>query len=239
MPEEQNKHIHHRARLRREAQPGVELLSSEKLLELLLFEALTRCDTADIAKKLLKNDGGVTGLFLSPRPAETPEEEAPEAGVVRQYLQVLGALCRRYRDQSDPYYVGFRSLAAARRWFISVMLTAEQKEIGILALREDLAFGQITRLPYTEETEVFELQQAVQKAVTQRCLYAFLAIHHQEGLLAPSYEEMNALVSFVELCRLHGALPADVILLSADGVRALSETQHFPKGTFLDFTEKG
>lgn len=98
---EEKKYPHegHRDRVKqRFLSVGFENMAENEILEMLLFYAIPRKDTNDLAKSLLKNFGTLYDVLTAPL------EELKKCGLSENtliYLKMADALCRKYYDEKS------------------------------------------------------------------------------------------------------------------------------------------
>ena len=227
-------HLKHRRRLRRKAYPRPDALDEVRLMELMLFEPLPRCDTNDMAKTLLERCGGMRNFVDG-----TPEALAAMAelgGNTAVYLEALSLLCRRYEKTILADAPQFDTLRQAREWIRIAALPVTGAEL--LALSLDNELKTVCMQAYAAY-ELQEPKEAAKKitmdAVSDASAYLFLAITHPNGLLQPSRDEVNMLLTLSDVCLPKKTYLAEAVIVTEDDARYLSEVPIFPDGTFLPF----
>ena len=232
--EEDGQHLHHRRRLRRIAFPRPDELDDVRLMELLLFEAMPRCDTNETAKTLLEQCGGYDGLIRCGPEALAAFDALGEHTSV--FLQALSLLCRRYIELNSPVPEEFDSLRHARRWMRDALWPNDSYEFISLSLDADLKLINIHRFGEEGLDNPYEYARDITRdAITENSGYLFLAVTHPGGLLAPSRAEVRMLIALSDLCLHQHTYLAETVILCADGAKFLSESPLFPIGTFLQF----
>ena len=231
MPSDKNPHADHRSRLRAKALPRVDALTTPQLMELLLFEALPRCDTNAVGHALLEKYGGAAGIT-------DPENHIPLTGgadVTAQYLHALGTVCRRYAAYRSPDCVRFYSMAAARAWFLDRVRGGDEDEICILTLAKDMDRVRFSRYPSAGADLVELIRRLGIDAVSDYCPFLFMALTHPQGVPLVSRLERKAVSVLSQICFENGVTLADVLIVTDEEHRFLSESDAFPPGTFLKF----
>ena len=228
--EDEEDHTHHRRRLRRKAFPDPVELDPARLLELMLFEVMPRCDTSGTALDLLERCGGVSGVLDRENAALPPAGDA-----VGAYLRVLGAAVRRVDHYEDPDCSTFYSLRAAREWFRCRPWERKFPTARMFVLTPSLE-TQLMHVFDLRETPLSQIAEFFTRDVSSEDSgYLFLSVGHPGGFLAPSREEVSALLALSAACIKKRVYFADAVLQSEDGDACLSESRVFPAGTFLDF----
>lgn len=235
-PEEETRGLHHRSRLRKRALPWPGDMEDARLVELLLFEALPRCDTYDMAKALLEQCGGIEGFV-----AGGPEADAALAALGEHtsvYLQVLRELCRRYEAELPVLPEEFPTLLETRRWLRRTSWPAKQEILTVLTLDarlKPLFFKEYGAAPEAMEALTLQITKEIG---ANEAVYLFLTFAHPGGFLAPNREETKLLLTLSDACLRSSTFLAEAMIVNADGVKYLSESAAFPMGTFLQFREK-
>lgn len=226
-------HKSHRRRLRRRAFPWPGALDSRRLMELMLFEPMPRCDTNDIAKEFLENCGGMAG-FVDGTP-EALQAMAALGEHTAVYLEALSLLCRRYEDEEQNGPREFPSLTYARQWILYSSWPTALPCLTVLMLDADLKVRFLQK--YDPETEsLAALARSLSAyASTLQSSYLYLAFAHPKGFLAPSRQEVEMLRTLSDACLHTETYLAEALIVNADGVRFLSASPLFPPGTFLQF----
>ncbi len=234
--EGESKGLHHRSRLRRRAIPRPGDLEDARLMELMLFEALPRCDTYDMAKTLLAQCGGIPGFMEGGEKNEAAVAALGEHTAV--YLQVLRELCRRYEAELPLLPEEFPSLHETRRWLRRTAWPAREDLLTVLTLDarlKPLFFKEYGAAPEAMDTLTLQISKEVNASDAN---YLFLTIAHPDGFLAPNREETKLLLTLSDTCLHSSIYLAEAMIVNAEGVKCLSESASFPVGTFLQFKEK-
>lgn len=227
MKDDENPHKNHRARLRAQAAERPELLQDHRLLELLLFEVTPRRDTADDARRLLETGGSVSALFDAPKPLSA------KAGLTAQYLQVVGAVCRRYLQYESEDGAEFPDTAAAMRWFMAGQVLQNKPEISVMTLDKSLLRQRYYGELLTDAAAENLAKQIIRDAFADCAQYIFLTLRHPGGFLALSRAERDLVTLVLDACDFKNMYLLDPVLVSEDGFTTLSRTGLYPPGTFL------
>ena len=234
--EDEGKGLHHRSRLRKRALPWPGALDDARLMELMLFEALPRCDTYDMAKDLLEQCGGIFGFIEGGEETEAAVAALGEHTAV--YLQVLRELCRRYEAELPMLPEEFPSLHETRRWLRRTAWPTRENILTVLTLDarlKPLFFKEYGAVPEEMVTLTLQISREINAAEAN---YLFLTVAHPDGFLAPNREETQLLLTLSDACLRSSTYLAEAMIVNAEGVKCLSESAAFPMGTFLQFREK-
>ena len=231
--ETEETHKNHRRRLRRRASPWPGALDSQRLMELMLFEPMPRCDTSDTAKEFLEKCGGMAGFVDGTPEALQAMAELGESTAV--YLEALSLLCRRYEDEELNGPREFPSLIYARQWLRHASWPSPTPCVTVLMLDASLKVHFLKTYD-PEADSLAALARSLSAYVsTLQSSYLYLSFSHPKGVLAPSRAEVELLRTLSDACLHTDTFLAEAMIVNADGVRFLSATPLFPAGTFLQF----
>lgn len=209
-----NVHSGHRQRLRdRAAAEGFEEFNPHQIMELLLFYAIPRQDTSEIAHLLIERFGSLQGVF-----GASQEELMTVEGVgkrVADWLKRVGELVDAYGDMHISDKLHIQNYAAAFRFCLEqekrmkkpCVYFAALTPAGVVQLFDRMCDG----LAWGESD------------VLKHCLNDVLAVHARNVIvvefmdgpeLKPSEYDLQKVNEFATTLRLVGAELLDVILVS-------------------------
>ena len=227
MKDDENPHKNHRARLRAQAAERPEILQDHRLIELLLFETTPRRDTVDAARTILEYGGSINGIF------DTPVPPALAGNLTAQYLDVIGAVCRRYLRYALDEGEEFRDSAAAMLWFLSGQVLHHEPEISVMTLDKALHRHRYFGGRLTDLNAEAYAKEILRNAYADCSQYIFLAFRHPGGFLALSRAERELTSMVLDACDFKNMYLMDPVLLTEEGFTSLSKTGLYPPGTFL------
>lgn len=185
-------HSGHRARLRdRFFREGLEQFEDHQVLELLLFQALPRQDTNEIAHRLLNRYGALSAVLeADPRDlATTPGVGKAAAG----FLTLIPPLTRRYlhdrNTRNKPY---LNDPVKASHHIIPLLAGRTEEAFYVLCLdnRCRLLFpALISRGTVTEA--LVHPRQVVEVALRHKAVNIILAHNHPSDVLRASQQDIN------------------------------------------------
>ena len=221
-------HSGHRRRVKDEFRKlGLEHFPPHKVLELLLFYAIPRGDTNEIAHHLIERFGSLSGVLGAPLDLlERSPGIGPESAA---YLKIIGSVARLYREDGKAEVKSVRSTEQAKD-FMSRRLFHEQVECFQM-----LCLGRNGNILYSER--IFEgssgkvdivISDILHLALSSRATKVVIAHNHPGGICNPSREDLHTtgLVSG-ELRRL-GIELMDHIIVAEDGVCSMAEYKMLP-----------
>jgi len=221
-------HDGHRRRVKDEFRKlGLEHMAPHKVLELLLFYAIPRGDTNEIAHRLIDRFGSVSGVLNAP-----PEllERSPGIGPESAaYLKMIGSVARLYRESGEAEAKFVRTAAGAKD-FMRRRLAHEQVECFQM-----LCLGRNGNILYSER--IFQgnsgrvdivISEILHLAISSRATKVVIAHNHPGGICNPSREDLHTTGLIAgELRRLDIEL-WDHIIVADDGVCSMAELKMLP-----------
>lgn len=207
-------HEGHRQRLKqRFAREGLENFTPAQVLELVLFYAIPRRDTAPVARALLEQFGSIAGVLEAPQSAL---EKVPGMGEnAAMFLRLNTALSRYYMvsrsttgsilDTLDlcgeyliPRFFGYRDEAVC-----ALCLDARCK---VLACKM-LGYGSIN-------TSAIPIRTVVEFALATGATSLVLAHNHPSGIALPSQQDLEATQRLSTALETVGVILADHIIVA-------------------------
>lgn len=201
-------HDGHRARLReRFLQDGFDGFNDINSLELLLFYALPRCDTNEIAHALLDRFGSLKNVLNAPIAELTQVNGIGESAAI--LIQVVSGLSRKVAiSDTKKSYIKNSSDAAdyLRALFFeqpyeSIYLICMDASRKVLRCKE-LSRGGISSVE-------FNIRQAIQEAISSNSVSLILSHNHPGGVCRPSEEDLEMTRRFTDALRPFGDLHLD------------------------------
>lgn len=185
-------HHGHRDRLRKRfLQEGLELFEDHQVLELLLFHALPRQDTNQIAHLLLQRFGCLSAVLDA-----DPQDLAMVPGVgktVSAFLSLIPPVTRRYlhdsatRDKAslnDPYKTS--------RFLIPLMAGRVEEVFYVLCLDNRCRLLFPALLSRGTVTDAFiHPRQVIETVLRHKSVNVILAHNHPSGILQASKSDVN------------------------------------------------
>ena len=178
-------HDGHRQRMKeRFARHGLDSFAEHEVLELLLYYAIPRRDTNELAHTLLDRFGSLERVFLAPR-----EElmKVPGVGEGAALLLTLVPAVSQYTHRHAPQETILNSVDASGRYFMR-LLRHERRELlyqacldgkGKLLSCRCLSEGGVNMAAVT-------LRQIVEHALLSGASSVLLAHNHPSGIALPS-----------------------------------------------------
>lgn len=192
MEQKENVHKSHRNRLRKKfIENGIESFQPHEVLELLLFYAYRQRDTNEIAHRLLKKFGSLSGVFEADIESLTEVEDVGYNTAV--FLKLQGNIQRYYMKekfsqmknlqitpQNIGEYVQHLFYGYTEEVFYIISLNAECEVIS----SDIIAKG-------TVNTTALYSREVIKKVLETKAVFVILAHNHPNGLLAPSEADVK------------------------------------------------
>ena len=211
-----NTHDGHRARLKqRFLEHGLDNFNDLNALELLLFYAIPRQDTNEIAHRLLDRFGSFAAVLEA-----TLEElkEIPGVGEnTATFLKLIPQIDRRYLMSKTEERPQIRSSAQAGKILIPRYRFAREEIIYLLCLDsrnlliscEELGRGTLG------EANV-SVRAIVERALKRNAAAVILSHNHVDGFAIPSHADQYATRQIYDALKLVGIMLADHIIVAGD-----------------------
>lgn len=213
----------HRSRLReRFLNGGADALPDYELLELVLFRAIPRRDTKDLAKQLLKKFGSFAETINAPS-ERIREVEGAGDSVVTELKLIHAAAVRMKRDQviGQPILSTWPAVLD----YIRAAQGFENREIfRILFLdkRNHLIADEIQGTGTVDHTPVY-IREVVKRALELSATAIILVHNHPSGNPAPSRADIKMTRLVAEAAKPLGITVHDHIIVGREGHASLKE----------------
>jgi len=210
-------HSGHRERLReRFRNGGADALPDYELLELLLFRALPRRDTKELAKRLLARFGSFAEVINAPD-ARLRELKGVGDSVVTELKLVRAAAVRLMRKQVDGR-PAFSSTPAVIDYLHAVQAFEDREQFRILFLdrRNHLIADEVQGRGTVDHTPVY-VREVVKRALELSATAIILVHNHPSGDPEPSRADIDMTRRIVEAARPLGVLVLDHVIVGRQG----------------------
>ena len=216
-------HEGHRDRVKKRfRQEGLDHFSDIQALELLLFYAIPRCDTNEMAHRLLKRFGSLQGVLqASPEELEQVEGVGKNAALL---LHLMADISQRARITSLPEKI-LNSPDRTGAYFME-LLTGQKRELlyqvcldgkGKLLSCRCITKGTVTSSP-------LQIRQVVENALYSGADSVLLAHNHPSGVALPSDADVLVTHRIQEALAPLGIRLADHIIVADDDYVSMAES---------------
>lgn len=216
-------HAGHRERLReRFRKGGADALPDYELLELLLFRALPRRDTKDLAKRLLARFGSFAEVINAPEP-RLKEVKGVGDSVITELKLVRAAAVRLMRKEVDGR-PAISSTPAVLNYLRAVQGFEDREEFRILFLdrRNHLIADEVQGRGTVDHTPVY-VREVVKRSLELSATAIILVHNHPSGDPEPSRADIDMTRRIVEAARPLGVVVLDHIIVGRHGHASLKQ----------------
>lgn len=208
-------HEGHRNRIIQKLDSGV--LLEHELLEILLFNAVPRKNTNDLAHRLLAQFHTIKGIFTA---SEQELESVRGVGKnVAAYLVCVGEFYKRYFESSKSI---FDEPFNPRAFLSYIKIVYEDEKVEVLDAylldKENKIFKRKRFSGGTSSNIVFAVEDFTQALLTYKPCGIVLVHNHPNGLAKPSIKDETTTEKCQMLCALHNVLFCDHFIYAPDGV---------------------
>lgn len=212
---EKGEHAGHRQRMIERLK--TQDVSEYEKLEILLYNALPRVNTCDLAHRLLSKFGSIKEVLSS-----SIEELKGVDGIgdnVAEYLFLLGKINRRYMKRPPTQFVG---RGGSEEFFAYIGAFYEdlwEEVVDAYLLDEDGNVFKRVRVQYGDEDEVeFEPNELARVLVRHTPAGVIVAHNHPCGSAEPSATDIDMTKRVQAICSSHNVLFCDHVIYSSRGV---------------------
>lgn len=237
----QHHHAHHRMRMRqRIKENGLETLQEHEVLEYLLYFALPRVNTNEIAHELLYHFGSLCNVLEA-----TEEELLTVKGVGPASAELIHAvlpLARYYQVRKRDKHAQLDHFEAAIEYLRPLFDGRQEEYFYMIALDDGCCPLRDILLAKGLPNKVqFDINAVVRQAINTRCTQVLLAHNHPAGLPAPSQEDHNSTIEIVGMLGPVGITVLDHIIITpidAFSLKMAGDMPYFDKKNRLVMYEK-
>ncbi len=184
-------HEGHRSRMREKyLKNGEDAFLNHELLETILFYAVPRCNTNEIAHELIEKFGSIRGVADADYYAlQTIRGIGENAAVL---LKLLGTFSRRYFQDASKDTLRFDKLSLAREFGVSMLRGYPSEQFCALLLDNQLR--KVDFIPLTKGTVnhvPINLAEFYRHCLERPVSAVVLYHNHPNGLAVPSREDVN------------------------------------------------
>ena len=222
--EQANVHAKHRERMReRFRNGGFDGFADHEVLELLLYYAVPRRDTNEMAHHLIERFGSLDAVFTAPIEDIMKEPYISENGAT--LIKLILPLYRRLRIVEANRDSVITSTAQAGAYFLERFI-GERQEIMYLACI-DLK-GRVLACHKLAEGDVssvnVNIRKIVQHAILDNASAVVLAHNHPSGIALPSNEDTVTTIEVIDALKLIGVEVLDHIIIADDDYVSMRES---------------
>jgi len=223
-------HGGHRARFRaRYRNAGLDSFADHEVLELLLYYCYPRCNTNDIAHKMLKEFGTLANLFEAD--VQTLMQRLGCTENIAILLSLVPPLTKRYQKVKwgDKVILNNQKTAAAyaqhlfigenTEFFYLICLNKNNRVINTMFISEGTV----------DETTIYP-REIARSALNNHAVAVILTHNHPSGILHPSHADNEATRLIVEAMMRLNITVTDHIIIADDMHYSYAQRRHYVAG---------
>lgn len=227
-----NLHAGHRARLRRRfLQEGLDGFEHHQVLELLLFFAIPRRDTNELAHMLLHRYGSFSGVLDADPKDLTDSEGISESAAT--LLALIPAVARRYQhDRWQHWESSLNSTEQAAEFIVPLMSGRTEEVFYVICLDTQLRVivPALVSRGSVDQAHI-EPRQVVEAALRHKSHAVILAHNHPTGNAKPSTADHRVTKTLVDALGLIGIRVLDHLIVAGDDWFSFSRAGDLPAST--------
>ena len=209
-------HEGHRQRMLERLESAEGSLQEHELLEILLFNAIPRKNTNELAHRLLSTFGSLRAVLG----AEMAELKAvPGVGEsTAAYLRIIGIFYAR-AQLKEPELPSAFSFAAFRPFLIERFEGAREEYVELYSLDGKDCVKNVRRFSSEKSFQASVDPKEISRFLAEATRAALVAVHnHITGPATPSREDDDFTAQLEILCSMHNVSLRDHIICSPEGV---------------------
>jgi len=224
-----NLHAGHRARLRRRfLDEGLDTFEDHQVLELLLFYAIPRRDTNEVAHMLLRRHGSLSGV-LDADPKDLADNEGIGEGAAT-LLALIPAVARRYQhDRCQHRQSSLKSTEQAAEFIVPLMVGRANEVFYVVCLDTQLRVivPALVSRGSVSQAHV-EPRRVVEASLRHKAHAVILAHNHPTGTAKPSTADHGVTKTLVDALGLIGIRVLDHIIVAGESWFSFSRAGDLP-----------
>lgn len=210
-------HVGHRSRLReRFRSGGPDAIPDYELLELVLFRAVPRRDTKELAKRLIARFGSFAEVINAPESRLAEVREVGEAVITE--LKVIRAAAHQPQRGEILRKPALSSWNQVLEYCRAAMGFEAREQFRILFLdkRNQLIADEVQQEGTVDHTPVY-VREVVKRALELSATAIVLVHNHPSGDPTPSRADIDMTKQIVEAAKLMGVTVHDHIIVGREG----------------------
>lgn len=223
-----NLHDEHRKRVRAELKNNTLNENSEphKILEMLLFYSIPRCDTNEMAHMLLEEFGSIQGVL------EAEVEDLMKIKGIGEnsalFFKLVRILAGRYVSDKKSARHNFAKIGELYEYLVNLHLTSSNEVIRLTSLDGK---GAVIATDILNEGDVSSVSVPTRKVIElvlkRKAVYVILSHNHPNGNAIPSIEDVSVTREISEvLQKINVKLLDHIIISGGDYVSMRQSTQY-------------
>jgi len=213
----ENVHVNHRERMRkRYKQHGIDNFHDHEVLEMLLYYCYPRCDTNEIAHKMLGEFKTLQNLFESD--IDVIKSRLGCTDNIAFLLNYIPEIAKRYWRSKWGDKLTIDNPDIASEYAASLFLGGDQVEsFYLISLDAGLRLNNVSLIARgtTDEVVVFT-REVARKAIEHRAVSVILTHNHPGGTIAPSIADNNLTSKIKDALNMLDIMVLDHIVVAED-----------------------
>ncbi|MDP4121037.1 MAG: JAB domain-containing protein [Bacillota bacterium] len=215
MDKQSDRHKGHRNRMKQKfIENGLDVFHSHEALEMLLYYAVPRKDTNELAHKLLEIFGSLSAIFDAPIGLLKKAGLSESAAV---YLKLIPEITRLYQEDKHQNYDKIITDENIGEILVKKFIGRENENVILLLMDskgKELFCGIVSK-GSVNASEIY-IKKLIETAVLYNASTAVLAHNHPSGMALPSKKDLDTTKKISVALRLVGVQLSDHIIV-ADG----------------------
>ena len=221
----ENVHAGHRQRMKtRFIERGFDGMEQHQILEMLLFYAIPRKDTNELAHRLLDRYGTLANVCNAP--VDVLQKDFGMSEIAAVLLKMIPPLSACYVNTAlDAKYIDMHeAVKIMRPKFIGA--TAERVVLALSDAKDKLLFCDVVSNGSLTATD-FPMRKIADHALRNNARYAYIAHNHPSGQCSPSSKDLEATFFISELLDKIGVMLVDHIIFTSTDFFSIRSQRHF------------
>ena len=220
----ENMHAGHRERMRdRFLREGLDGFEQHNILELLLFYAIPRKDTNDIAHMLINTFGSLSGVLDAP-----PEEVAKLPGMSltsAALLHLIPQICRAYLKDREDGDIILDSTEKAGEYLLNRYIGRKNEVVSMISMDNTCRLLNFSMLSEgsVNASEV-NIRKIIETALHYNATSVILAHNHPNGIALPSAQDVRTTATVKQALRVLGVQLIDHIVIAGGDFVSISDS---------------
>lgn len=223
-------HEQHRQRVKERflKENGIDSFAEHQALEMLLFYAIPRKDTNELAHELLNTFGSIKKLF-----AAKPEDIAKVKGIginTAILIKLVGEMNKYYQSKQDTKKKYMRSIAESLDVITPLLFDKGKENVYIFCLNSGFQLMHYELVNKGDFNNVqFSVREVAEIAFRQNTELLILAHNHPAGSAFPSVADFNSTAAIAKALAPMGIKLVDHFIISENDYFSFSEQKMLEK----------
>lgn len=223
---DKNIHQGHRQRMKDRfvQEGGLDSFEDHQVLEMLLFYALPRRDTNEIAHKMIKEYGSLNNL-LSASPSDIARSCNVSANTA-VLISLVQHIAKRYLTRTERADEPVKSKKAAYDVIAPYFAGANREMIYLMCLDSRLRLIRVACISNGNISDAtVNMQRLLTCAIENKAVFAIVVHNHPGGFLEPSSEDMKATLTIKQALQLVSINLIDHLIISDQGCYSFAQNE--------------